>query len=418
MSSPTILDAKHKPTKPMQLWLVRHGETEWSTTGQHTGRTDLPLTLEGKFHARQIAGFLNGRGFALVLTSPLERARETCRLAGYGERAIIDANLREWDYGEYEGRTTPEIQIAQPGWSLWRDGVIGGECIEQVAARAQNVIDRAVASSGDALLFAHGHILRVLTACWLGLPPETGRLFVLGTKVQIKTQPREAEVSSRRFLRGIPLATWSSRGRTPDSTPEYLRKRRKTKKEKHMIRTNVWMNLLTSVLLTAVTAFAQSSDRLPVTDAEKIADALRAGPAFITKDATVLDWPSAPGGEYRLLRKGSNEWTCLPAIPGYPHDEPGCFDPIFLRWMQDSLAGRTPHIDRIGISYMYFGAWQSKDGSSGHEFHVGPHLMIVSPRQDDFQGFNRDPSNGMPYVAHLPHRTELYLVMPARQWDE
>jgi hypothetical protein len=86
--------------------------------------------------------------------------------------------------------------------------------------------------------------------------------------------------------------------------------------------------------------------------------------------------------------------------------------------MQDSLAGRTPQIDRIGISYMYFGAWQSNDGSSGHEFHVGPHLMIVSPHQDDFQGFNRDPSNGMPYVAHLPRRTELYLVMPARQWDE
>ncbi len=185
-----------------------------------------------------------------------------------------------------------------------------------------------------------------------------------------------------------------------------------------MVRPNVWMKLLTSVLLTAVNAFAQSSDRLPVTDAEKIADALRGGPAFITKDATVLDWPSAPGGEYRLLRKGSNEWTCLPAIPGYPHDEPGCFDPIFLRWMQDSLAGRTPQIDRIGISYMYFGAWQSKDGSSSHEFHVGPHLMIVSPHQDDFQGFNRDPSNGMPYVAHLPHRTELYLVMPVRQWDE
>jgi hypothetical protein len=96
---------------------------------------------------------------------------------------------------------------------------------------------------------------------------------------------------------------------------------------------------------------------LPVTDAEKIADALRAGPAFITKDATLLDWPSAPGGEYRLLRKGSNEWTCLPAIPGYSHDEPGCFDPVFLRWMQDSIAGRTPQIDRIGISYMYLGAW-------------------------------------------------------------
>ena len=181
MNSPTIFDAKHKLTKPVQLWLVRHGETEWSATGQHTGRTDLPLTLEGKLHARQIGGFLNGRGFVLVLTSPLQRARETCRLAGYGESAIIDANLREWDYGEYEGRTTPEIQIERPGWSLWKDGVIGGERIEQVAARAQKVIDRAAASSGDALLFAHGHILRVLAACWLGLPPEAGRLFALGT---------------------------------------------------------------------------------------------------------------------------------------------------------------------------------------------------------------------------------------------
>jgi hypothetical protein len=190
------------------------------------------------------------------------------------------------------------------------------------------------------------------------------------------------------------------------------------KKETSMIRPHAAIQLLTSVLLTVATAIALSSCRLPVTDAEKIADALRGGPAFITKDATVLDWPLAPGGEYRLLRKGSNEWTCLPAIPGYSHDEPGCFDPIFLRWMQDSLSGRTPHIDRIGISYMYFGAWQSKDSSSGHEFHVGPHLMIVSPRQDDFQGINRAPSNGMPYVAHLPHRTELYLVMPVRQWDE
>src|SRR5713226_3523470 len=132
---------------------------------------------------------------------------------------------------------------------------------------------------------------------------------------------------------------------------------RRKKKETSMIRMDAVMKLLTTVLLTVATAFAQSSDRLPVTDAEKIADALRAGPAFITKDATLLDWPSAPGGEYRLLRRGSNEWTCLPAIPEYPHDaidaafkrEPGCYDPVFLRWMQDSLAGRTPHIDRIGI---------------------------------------------------------------------
>ena len=193
-----------------------------------------------------------------------------------------------------------------------------------------------------------------------------------------------------------------------------------------MIRANAAMKLLTTVLLTVAAIFAQSSDRLPVTDAEKIAEALRAGPAFITKDATLLDWPSAPGGKYRLLRNGSNEWTCLPAIPGYPHDatdsafkeEPGCYDPMFLRAMQDSIAGRMPHIDRIGISYMYLGAWKSGKRGSGHEFHVGPHLMIVGPNQDEFQGFNRDATNGMPYVTHLPNRTELFLVMPIRQWDE
>lgn len=112
-----------------------------------------------------------------------------------------------------------------------------------------------------------------------------------------------------------------------------------------------------------------------------------------------------------------NEWTCLPAIPGYPHDEPACFDPVCLRWMQDSLAGRTPHIDRIGISYMYVGAW-AKSGKGRAEFHVGPHLMIVSPHREGFQGFNLDTSNGMPYVTHLPNRTELFLVMPIRQWDE
>ena len=184
-----------------------------------------------------------------------------------------------------------------------------------------------------------------------------------------------------------------------------------------MIRSNVWMKLLTTVFLTAGVAFPQSSDRAPVTEAEKVADALRAGPAFITKDATLLDWPATPGGEYRVLRKGSSEWTCLPGIPGYPHDEPGCFDPVFLQWIQDSLAGRTPHIDRVGISYMYMGAW-AKSGNEGEESHVGPHLMIVSPHQDELQKLNRDPSNGMPYVAHLPNHTELYLVMPVRQWDE
>jgi hypothetical protein len=191
-----------------------------------------------------------------------------------------------------------------------------------------------------------------------------------------------------------------------------------------MIVSNAARKLLAIRLLTLATVFAQSSDRLPVTGATKIADALRAGPVFITKNATVLDWPSAPGGEYRLLRKGSNEWTCLPAIPGYPHDafdsafkrEPACYDPIFLRWMQDSLAGRTPQIHRMGMSYMYVGLW--KAAKDGHEFHVGPHVMVVGPNPDEFQGFNRDATNGMPYVTHLPNRPELFLVMPLRQWNE
>ena len=178
------------------------------------------------------------------------------------------------------------------------------------------------------------------------------------------------------------------------------------------------MKLITIVLLAATAAFAQTVEsRTPATDAEKITDALRAGPVFVTKDATLLDWPPTPGGEYRVLRKGSSKWTCLLAIPGYPHDEPGCFDSVFLRWLQDGLAGRTPSIDRIGIAYMYMGAWV-KGASADHEFHVGPHLMVVGPHQNEFQGFNRDASNGMPYVTHLPNRTELFLVMPIRQWDE
>ena len=171
-------------------------------------------------------------------------------------------------------------------------------------------------------------------------------------------------------------------------------------------------------LLMTVRAFAQKTEsHQPVADAEKIADALRAGPTFITKDATLLDWPSSPKGEYRVLRKGVNEWTCLPGIPGYPHDEPGCFDRVFLQWMKDSLAGRTPHIDQIGIAYMYGGAIRQFNPGAA-EFHVGPHIMIVTPHQDELQGLNRDGSTGMAYVANLPNRTELYLVIPIRQWDE
>ena len=168
-------------SKRAQLWLVRHGETQWSLSGQHTGRTDIPLTEKGVQQAIQIGRFLKDRNFAVVLTSPLLRARETCRLAGFGETAKQDPNLQEWDYGEYDGRTTNEIRKVRSGWSLWKDGVPGGENIEQVAARAQAVIDEVVASPGDVLLFAHGHILRVLTCCWLGLPPENGRLFALLT---------------------------------------------------------------------------------------------------------------------------------------------------------------------------------------------------------------------------------------------
>jgi probable phosphoglycerate mutase len=164
-----------------QLWLVRHGETQWSLSGQHTGRTDIPLTEKGEHQASRIGKFLKDHAFAVVLTSPLLRARETCRLAGFGEQAKHDPNLQEWDYGEYEGRTTNEIRKIRPGWSLWKDGVPGGESIDQVAARAQAVIDEVLSSSGDVLLFAHGHILRILTCCWLGLPPEGGRFFALAT---------------------------------------------------------------------------------------------------------------------------------------------------------------------------------------------------------------------------------------------
>ena len=164
-----------------EVWLFRHGETAWSLSGQHTGRTDLPLTAAGRRRAQAIGRRLAGRPFALVLSSPLARALETCRLAGYGEVAELTDDLMEWDYGDYEGRRTVDIQKERPGWSLWRDGVSGGETVEEVGARARRVIDSASAAPGDVALFAHGHILRVLTACWLGLPPDGGRLFALGT---------------------------------------------------------------------------------------------------------------------------------------------------------------------------------------------------------------------------------------------
>ncbi len=164
-----------------EIWLIRHGQTEWSLSGAHTGHTDIPLTEEGRRQATALNRMLKGRQFSLVLSSPLQRALDTCKLAGYGDVAQVDPNLQEWNYGEYEGHTTAEILKQRPGWSLWRDGVPGGETIEQVAIRAEAVLDRATKAGGDVALFAHGHILRILTACWLDLPPFDARLFALAT---------------------------------------------------------------------------------------------------------------------------------------------------------------------------------------------------------------------------------------------
>jgi probable phosphoglycerate mutase len=166
---------------PSQLWLIRHGETEWTLSGAHTGSTDIPLTDAGRRQALKLKQSLAGRRFALVLASPLSRARETCNLAGFGGAAQIDPNLVEWRYGDYEGRTTAQIHAEAPGWSLWRAGVPNGEPIAEVAARANCVIRQALRTDGDVALFGHGHILRILTACWLELPPECGRLFALDT---------------------------------------------------------------------------------------------------------------------------------------------------------------------------------------------------------------------------------------------
>lgn len=168
-------------TDSSQIWLIRHGETEWSLSGAHTGLTDLPLTANGERQAIGIAGRLSEASFALVLTSPLQRARETCHLAGYSKAAHIDPDLCEWDYGDYEGLSTPQIRVNRPDWYLWRDGVPNGETVEQVAVRAQRVIERCTSCGGTAALFAHGHVLRILTAVWLGLPPNAGRLFALAT---------------------------------------------------------------------------------------------------------------------------------------------------------------------------------------------------------------------------------------------
>ena len=181
-----------------ELWLIRHGETEWSAAKRHTGGTDIPLTPTGERQAAALGQSLGDRRFGLVLSSPLRRASETCRLAGYGQAAEVTDDLCEWDYGVYEGRTTEEIRLEQPGWSIWTASVPNGESIEQVGRRAQRVIQRVLAIDGDVALFAHAHMLRILTACWLGLSPDAGRLFELGTaSVSVLGYERETRVMTR-----------------------------------------------------------------------------------------------------------------------------------------------------------------------------------------------------------------------------
>ena len=164
---------------PHEVVLVRHGETDWSANLRHTGRTDVPLTEEGRHQAERVGRALRGRSFALVLTSPLERAVETCRLTGYGELAQSRPDLMEWDYGEYEGRTTVDIRREVPDWTIWRYSAPGGESPDEVGARADRILQEVRGAAGDTLIFSHGHFLRVLAARWLELPPTEGRLFAL-----------------------------------------------------------------------------------------------------------------------------------------------------------------------------------------------------------------------------------------------
>lgn len=169
------------PGSTQRIYLVRHGETEWSQSGRHTSFTDIPLTAEGERRAVALAPVFTNHDFALVLSSPMQRATRTCELAGLGGRMERTGDLMEWNYGDYEGRTTAEIRSEATGWTIFHDGAPRGETAEEVAVRARRVIDRAIAARGDAILFAHGHLLRVLAATWLRLAPEDGEHFALET---------------------------------------------------------------------------------------------------------------------------------------------------------------------------------------------------------------------------------------------
>jgi broad specificity phosphatase PhoE len=181
-----------------EILLVRHGETEWSAAGRHTSRTDLSLLDAGRERALALGQELAGRSFALVLCSPLRRARETCSLAGFGSQAVIDDDLREWDYGEYEGLRTVEIREQRPDWWLWRDGAPGGELPSEVAARADRVLERLRSAGGDTIAFAHGHILRVVASRWLGEDAAFGGRLLLGAGgLSVLGYERETPVIAR-----------------------------------------------------------------------------------------------------------------------------------------------------------------------------------------------------------------------------
>jgi broad specificity phosphatase PhoE len=181
-----------------ELWLIRHGETEWSLSGKHTSRTDISLTEHGRKRAEELRDYLKGTQFNAVFVSPMQRARETCAIAGFGDVAVVDEGLREWDYGVYEGKTTAEIRKDVPGWSVWKDEIVGGETVEHVGERADGVIARALAAApagGKVALFAHAHILRILAARWIGLGARGGSLFALGTgSVSVLGLEREIRV--------------------------------------------------------------------------------------------------------------------------------------------------------------------------------------------------------------------------------
>jgi broad specificity phosphatase PhoE len=201
------------------VYLARHGQTAWTISRQHTGVTDLPLTSQGEAEAVRLRKRLEGMEFAAVLTSPLQRAVRTCELAGFGAMAEIEPDLREWNYGAYEGRTSAEIHAERPEWQLFRDGCPGGESPDQIGARADRMVLRVRAIPGDTLLFSSGHFLRVFAARWLGLEPGAGRFFVLGT----------ASLSALGYEhdRSEPvIRLWDEISREPLSSPAPVRGRR------------------------------------------------------------------------------------------------------------------------------------------------------------------------------------------------